>query len=159
MYLYWNQIKSLITLTITDNKGQFDNFVVTGGTVSCRNDNLRCHRWQQSCQIDDLLFSVIVFNYTVHFLNILWNVFYNGTLKRHLMVHPQGWGVGCFFGVRSLNKVLAFILWYYIQYVIFDRNISRVYSIDIFLVLKSVSLCVSFSSDMWRLVTHSFCGM
>ena len=33
---------------------QFDNFVVTGGTVSCRNDNLWCHQSRQSCQIDDL---------------------------------------------------------------------------------------------------------
>ena len=37
---------------------QFDNFVVTGGTVSCHNDNLQCHQWWQSCQLDDLLFSV-----------------------------------------------------------------------------------------------------
>ena len=33
---------------------QFDNFVVTGGTISCHYENLRCHQWQQSCQIDDL---------------------------------------------------------------------------------------------------------
>ena len=39
---------------------QFDNFVVTGGTVSCRYDNIRCHQSRQSCQIDDLLFSVFV---------------------------------------------------------------------------------------------------
>ena len=38
---------------------QFDNFVVTGGTVSCHNDNLQCHQSQQSCQIDNLLFSVM----------------------------------------------------------------------------------------------------
>ena len=35
-----------------------ENFVVIGGTVSCRNDNLWCQQWRQSCQIDDLLFSV-----------------------------------------------------------------------------------------------------
>ena len=39
---------------------QFDNFVVSDGTVSCRNDNLRCHKWHQSCQIGDILFSVWV---------------------------------------------------------------------------------------------------
>ena len=33
---------------------QSDNFVVTGRTVSCHNDN----RWRQNCQIDYLLFSV-----------------------------------------------------------------------------------------------------
>ena len=37
---------------------QFDNFVVTGCTISCHNDNLRCHQSRQSCQIDNLLFSV-----------------------------------------------------------------------------------------------------
>ena len=41
----------------TKDRHQFDNFVVTGGTVSCRNDNLRCHQWPQSCQIDDFVFS------------------------------------------------------------------------------------------------------
>ena len=44
------------TLKTKDN--QFDNFVITGGTVSCRNDNLQYHQWWQSCQIDDRLFSV-----------------------------------------------------------------------------------------------------
>ena len=38
---------------------QFDNFVVTYGTVSCRHDNLRCPRWRQCCQIDNLLFSMM----------------------------------------------------------------------------------------------------
>ena len=37
---------------------QFDNFVVTGGNVSCHNDNLQCHQWWQSCQIDNPVFSV-----------------------------------------------------------------------------------------------------
>ena len=32
---------------------QFDNFVVTGGIISC-NDNLRCHQWPKSCQIGDM---------------------------------------------------------------------------------------------------------
>ena len=41
---------------------QFDKFVVIGGTVSCCNDNLQYLQWWQSCQIDDLLFSVYAFN-------------------------------------------------------------------------------------------------
>ena len=41
--------------TIANLTGQFDHFVVTGGTVCCCNDNWRCHQWRQSCQIDDLL--------------------------------------------------------------------------------------------------------
>ena len=45
-----------------ETKGrQFDNFVATGGTVSCLNDNLRCHQWRQSCRIGDLSFSVLRF--------------------------------------------------------------------------------------------------
>ena len=30
---------------------QFDNFVVTGGTVSCHTDNLWCYQWRASYQI------------------------------------------------------------------------------------------------------------
>ena len=36
---------------------QFDNIIVTGGTVSCYYDNLRCHQWRKSCQIGNLLLS------------------------------------------------------------------------------------------------------
>ena len=45
--------------TLKTKSCQFDNFVVIGGTVSCRDDNLRCHQRRQSCQIDDILFSVL----------------------------------------------------------------------------------------------------
>ena len=38
---------------------QFDHFVITGGTVNCRYDNLRCHQRRQNCQIDNLLFWMI----------------------------------------------------------------------------------------------------
>ena len=37
---------------------QFDNFLMTGGTVSCRNDNLRRHQWWKSCQIENIVFPV-----------------------------------------------------------------------------------------------------
>ena len=46
-----------VAMMVKTKDRQFDDFVVTGGTVSC-NDNLRCHQLRQSCQIDDLLFSV-----------------------------------------------------------------------------------------------------
>ena len=39
---------------------QFDNFVVTDGTASCLNDNLQYRQGRQSCQIDNLLFSVLL---------------------------------------------------------------------------------------------------
>ena len=53
VYIYVNFYVPLKT------KGrQFDNIVVTGGTVSCHNDNLWCHQWRQNCQIEDSLFSV-----------------------------------------------------------------------------------------------------
>ena len=35
--------------TLRTKGRQFDNFVVTGGTVSCHNENLWCHQWWQSC--------------------------------------------------------------------------------------------------------------
>ena len=44
------------------NGRQFDNFFVICGALSCRNDNLRCHQWWQSCQIDGcLFFSAVMF--------------------------------------------------------------------------------------------------
>ena len=58
---------------------QFDNVVVTGGTVSCHNDNLWCQQWRQSCQIDDLLFSVF-----------LWLPIANITLT-HKLLEIHGW--------------------------------------------------------------------
>ena len=54
----------LFEYSLKTNNRQFDNVVVTGGTVSCHNDNLWCHQWRQSCQIDDLfghfVFSVLM---------------------------------------------------------------------------------------------------
>ena len=44
------------TRIFLQGRPQFDNFVATGGTVSCHSDNLRCHQWRQSCQSDGLLF-------------------------------------------------------------------------------------------------------
>ena len=52
------RFSSLKTISSLKTKyRQFDNFVVTDSTVSCCNDNLLCHQWQQSCQIDNLLFT------------------------------------------------------------------------------------------------------
>ena len=48
---------NLIAHTLRARDCQFDSFVVTGGTVSCHYDNLRCHRWWRGCRVDDLLFS------------------------------------------------------------------------------------------------------
>ena len=45
--------KSRFESPLKTKSSQFDNFVVTGGTVSCHYDNLRCHQWKQSRQIDD----------------------------------------------------------------------------------------------------------
>ena len=40
------------------NDCNFDNIVVTGGTVSCHKDYSRCRQWRQRCGIDDLWFSM-----------------------------------------------------------------------------------------------------
>ena len=50
---------SAVTICTEKKRSSGWKFVITGGTVSCRNDNLWCHQWQQSCQIDDL-FSMCV---------------------------------------------------------------------------------------------------
>ena len=56
--LFWSLVRIM-----TEKKGrQIDSTVVTSGTVSCRNDNLRCHQWRQCCQFNHLLFSVITWN-------------------------------------------------------------------------------------------------
>ena len=49
---------AVVIMTLKTKGRKFENFVFIGDTVSCRNDNLQYHQWQQSCQIDDLLFSV-----------------------------------------------------------------------------------------------------
>ena len=41
----WLKFKDIWTPKRKDR--QFDNFVITGGTVSCLKNNLRCHQWWQ----------------------------------------------------------------------------------------------------------------
>ena len=36
-----------------------DGGIVSGGTVSCLYDHLRCHRWRRGYRLDDLLFSLL----------------------------------------------------------------------------------------------------
>ena len=64
MHIEYSCHEAISWCVILKTKGrQFDNFVVIGGTVSCRNDNLRCHQCRPNCQIDNLLFSVKFFRY------------------------------------------------------------------------------------------------
>ena len=42
----------LLCKSLRTNDSQFDNFVVTGDTVSCHYDNLRCHQSWQNYQIE-----------------------------------------------------------------------------------------------------------
>ena len=54
---------------------QTDNIIVTGGTVSCQNDNLRSHQWRRCCQFDDLLLWVNVLVPNIHqtiYQNPVW---------------------------------------------------------------------------------------
>ena len=55
---HWTWPMLVLTFPLKIKDRQFDKFVITGGTVSCPNDNLQCHQWWQSCQLDDLLFSL-----------------------------------------------------------------------------------------------------
>ena len=43
-----------VPISLTTKNRQF---VVIGGRVSCRNNNLWCHQWWQSCQIDHLMYN------------------------------------------------------------------------------------------------------
>ena len=70
---------ALFEYSLKTKDRQFDNVVVTGGTVSCHNDNLWCHHGRQSCEIDDLLFSVF-----------LWFPMANITLT-HKLLEIHGW--------------------------------------------------------------------
>ena len=89
-------IMSAVTqLSLKTNGHLFKNFVVIVGTVSCHYDNLRCCNSRQSCQIDDLLFSVLLMmhvgchmlllivaicRYTLLAIQYIWNL------------HSGGWG-------------------------------------------------------------------
>ena len=42
------------------------NFVVTGGTVGCHNDNLRCRQWRQSWHHDNSRFPLVISLKTKH---------------------------------------------------------------------------------------------
>ena len=70
---------STIVISLKTKGRQFDNFAVTGGTVSCRNDNLRCNQWRQSCQIGKLLLYVLENNnalyyyFSVAFIKQYWH--------------------------------------------------------------------------------------
>ena len=43
-------------LNLKAGNRRFDGFGAAGGTMSCHNDNLRCHRWRRACRSDDPLF-------------------------------------------------------------------------------------------------------
>ena len=70
-------MNTLSTLKTKDHP--FYNFVITAGTVSCHYDNLLCCQWRQSCQIDDLLFSVTTTKQSTkqNSMHILWDVLYH----------------------------------------------------------------------------------
>ena len=51
----------ILIITLNTKDRQFDNFVVTGGTVSCHCDNWQCHQWRQSCQIGGLFLKWFLF--------------------------------------------------------------------------------------------------
>ena len=74
---------------------QFANFVITGGTISCHNDNLWCHQWWQSRQTDNLLFSEKsdwCSAYTIALLHTISHHFYHViTESNHVLlgVHPE----------------------------------------------------------------------
>ena len=65
-------LSRIISVTLKTKSCRNANFDVTGGTVGCHNDNLRCHQWRQSWHYDNSWFSVYV-NSTLWFTHILRN--------------------------------------------------------------------------------------
>ena len=75
---WWIHRYVSIIYTLKAKDRRFDNFVVTDGI--CRNDNLRCHQWRQSCRIDDLFFSVHVLSLYI-FNQCSWQVHFDGLVQ------------------------------------------------------------------------------
>ena len=46
----------------------FDNFVATGGPVSCHSDNLRCHQWRKRYRNDDVDAKYMLRHWFPHFM-------------------------------------------------------------------------------------------
>ena len=53
-------LSRIISVTLKTKSCRNANIDVTGGTVGCHNDNLRCHQWRQSWHYDNSWFSVYV---------------------------------------------------------------------------------------------------
>ena len=58
------------TVTLKRKGRQFDNFFVIGGTVSCRNDNLRCHQWQKVVKLTIFYFQWMWLEVVISLMNI-----------------------------------------------------------------------------------------
>ena len=70
---------------------QFDNFVVTGGTVSCHNDNLQCHQWQQIVKLTIFCFQCPSFWRDIHHwvhLKVKWRLPMSCSRCFHKMFSP-----------------------------------------------------------------------
>ena len=59
-----------VVLSLKTKGHQSDNFVITGGTISCHNDNLQCQLWWQSCH--EVLLTIFCFQLSV--LKCPWNI-------------------------------------------------------------------------------------
>ena len=64
IYVLWRMLCCHTFITLKTKSRQFDIFVVTGGTISCHNDNLQRNQRQQNCQIDNPLFPMLLFIFT-----------------------------------------------------------------------------------------------
>ena len=111
---------------------QFDNFDVTGGTVSCHNENLWCHQSRQSCQNGNFFNGVDINELTGKHIKYVALVSFIASHRRHtivklmeqsqmsiymgantytLMVIAYGWCSGKFLETTHLRRVFCVVLW------------------------------------------------
>ena len=96
------------------------NFVVTGGTVSCHKDNLRCRQWRQSWHHDDSRFSVHRLQIGLALLLLLW-------LCPHSLIdscdplQTDAWSSMCFvelvYVINYLKAIFPVFQWSYLTLV------------------------------------------
>ena len=102
---------------------QFDNVVVTGGTVICHNDNLWCHQWRQSFRCCHFLLSLVNawnhFHACVRLLNVYisvqlyipWNRMSSLWQSLHHLLH-RNFQWDCWWHYRQNDNISILFLWH-----------------------------------------------
>ena len=88
------------------------NFVVTGSTGGCHNDNLRCHQWRQSWHLDNSQFSVMLMQFTRRMgSGGCYLVTNNSQMSCRYFKKITWWGTGTFISAKDDMPVMGNISW------------------------------------------------